>query len=143
MKNEIEKLYRALNRNEIEKGNRLIPKSFAYDFKDNARFALKFPINLTNSIENAIDNHQRFGGDIETIGISTTIELDVAKGYAKKNKIIAIMSIEKIRSYGIKLYNVEDWIPSNNIIKPKDKEVILVAENNLFPEDIIIEIIEI
>ncbi len=124
-------LFRALRKEEIEKGNILIPKSID-TFESNPSFPISFPFNFGKSEEHAIDNHQKFDGKNNDRGISTSKYFEIAKKYAQENKYIAIINTEQFDKLGIKAIEVKFALRSNptRIKKPEDNEIILVYEKD-------------
>jgi len=134
-------LYRALREIEIESGCILIPKSQS-SFVSEQRFPITFPINFGPIERHAVRDHQ-WAGQYPTRGISTSLNIDVARTYSEKHGVIVKISRSKLRECGIKEYVVNEILPPNEVVKPEDEEVILVQEKDgNFPKKVILEIIK-
>ena len=135
-------LYRALRKLEIESGYVLIPKS-QEPFVSEQRFPATFPIMFGLIERHAVREHQ-WDGKYPTRGVSTSLNIEVAKSYSKEHGVVVKISREKLREFGIKECVVNEILPADEIVKPKDEEVILVQDTDgNFPREIIVEIIQI
>jgi hypothetical protein len=136
-------LYRALRKEEIDKGNILLPKSDELFVAPNI-FPQVFPIIFGDTPEHAARIHQ-WDGKIPTRGISTTPIKDIAfKKYGQNLGVIAIIDRVNLKRFGITEYKVSEVVPEGVIFAPEDEEVILVYEkDDPFPSEIIIEVVEL
>jgi hypothetical protein len=133
-------LYRALNEKEIESGNILVPKS-SNEFSGSLYPPFTPSADVGNSTRNAIKNHQTCSNTFPSKGISTTANYEIALGYAKTNKVIAIINRDLLKKYSIEQYVVKENIHSDDITKHQDDEVILVyKQTGALPKAIIHEI---
>ena len=140
-------LYRALRKEEIDAGNRLIPKS-QEPFRSDPCFGIDmtFPIEF-GSETNAVRQHQWKRNGFPTSGVSTTPHFEIAKkDYAKRNRVIVKINRQLFGKYGIKEYVVKEYLGKfpEDIAAPEDDEIILVKEDGgSFPKEIIEEVIDI
>lgn len=135
-------LYRALRKIEIESDYVLIPKSQS-PFVAEQRFPATFPIMFGPIERHAVRDHQ-WDGKYPTRGVSTSLNIEVAKTYSREHGVIVKISRAELKEFGIKEYIVNEILPANEIVKPKDEEVILVQDKDgNLPKEIIVEIIQI
>lgn len=141
-------LYRALRKEEIFAGNKLIPKSQEPFQK---RPALGFDTKLGWCVlgktkEYAIRQHQCPQDESPTSGISTTPHLERAEYYAKKERIIVKINRQLFNKHSIEECDVNKCLEKfpEDIAKPEDNEIILVKKDGgSFPKEIIEEVMKI
>ena len=136
-------LYRALRKEEIEKGNILLPKSME-PFKAPLRFPVTFPLTFGDTVSHAIRDHQ-WDSKFPTRGISTSPLREVAfEKYGKSFGVIANINRDVLVEYGVTEYIVNENIPINEVFAPEDEEIILVYKNEgPLPREINYKVVEL
>ena len=136
-------LYRALRATEINR-RALIPKKPLAPFVADLMFPQVFPVRFGKRPEHAVRAQQWDSDRFPTSGVSTTPHLKRAEYYARTNRIIVRIAVERLDAHGIKTYRVSDYVRPLLITKPEDDEVILVRPGKKYlPKTIIVEFIEL
>jgi len=93
------------------------------------------------SVTNAIRQHQWEQRGYPTSGISTTPHLERAENY--NSGVIVVINRNLLPEFGVKEFEVNKYLKSEDIACPEDDEIILVREDKgPFPKEIIVDVIK-